>query len=371
MGSQCSVLNASENRTETDVKFLIRQWVVLLIALIIGSPGPHPAFALGGLAQLLEGAAPEEPLEVQIGVEITQITSVDQKAENFGVVARIRMRWQDDNLAFDPAQTGGRAIKALSGSDFVNEARRVGGRLPVWTIENQQSRSFSKSGAVVWFPDGNAVYTEEVIVTLQAPDFDFRRFPFDHQSFYFRIVADAPVEFIRFLPLEEASGMGDTLGEEEWVVETSWTEVEEVRGLSSLPSSRYSLGFSAHRHQLYYWVRIFVPVILLTLIGWANLFLEEYRRRIDIATGNLLALIAFNFTIAGELPRLGYLTFLDSVMMSVFIISVASVVYNVGLRRISMSGREDKARAIDWHMTYWGYPAIFLVALVLLWNAHF
>ena len=220
---------------------------------------------------------------------------------------------------------------------------------------------------MTWFPDGTAIYLEEIIVTLQAPDFDFRRFPFDHQNFYFRIVANAPRSFIVFEPLASASGLGDTLGEEEWVSTNYWTEVDEVTGLSGLPSSRFSLGFSAHRHQLYYWARIFVPIMLLTCIGWANLFLQEYRRRIDISTGNLLAFIAYNFAISGELPRLGYLTFLDTIMLVVFLISAASVVYNVALRRLSLAEKDSVARDIDWHVTHWGYPAIFIGSTLLIY----
>ncbi|MDV7144981.1 hypothetical protein R3X27_20055 [Tropicimonas sp. TH_r6] len=346
---------------------ILRAACALFVLIGVGVTDPVSAQqqVSGGLAELVDDAAPEEPLRVGVGVKITQITGVDQKAENFGVVARVRMRWKDEALAFD-AEELGRSIKTLSSDEFAKRGREYGVHIPVATIENQQSRSFVKSSVVTWFPDGTALFTEEIILTLQAPDFDFRRFPFDHQNFYFRIVANGPTNFLKFEPLAEASGLGDTLGEEEWLITDHWTEVDEVEGISGFTSSRFSLGFSAHRHLFYYWARIFVPVTLLIIIGWANLFLEEYRRRIDIATGNLLAFIAYNFTISGELPRLGYVTFIDALMMSVFILSVASVVYNVALRRLSMAGMEEKARAMDWHTTHWGYPLLFIGTVVVL-----
>ncbi|WP_165354585.1 hypothetical protein [Tropicimonas sp. IMCC6043] len=348
---------------------ILSRWTGYLIAaLLVIAPTAAPGDT--NLDALVAGIAPEAPLEVAVGVEITQITGVDQRAENFGVVARIRMRWQDPDLAFDEATEGTR-LKSMKSDDFNVLARRMGINLPAFTIENQQSRSFEKASVVNWFADGTAIFLQEVILTLQAPDFDFVQFPFDSQKFYFRIIANGPVSFVRLVPLQGASGLGDTLGEEEWVVASDWTEVDEVTGLSGLTSSRFSLGFEAHRHLLYYWARIFVPVILLTLIGWANLFLEEYRRRIDIATGNLLALIAYNFTISGDLPRLGYLTFLDALMMAIFIISVGSVVYNVALRRLSMTGLEARARAIDWHVTWWGYPALFVLTIGILRQVFF
>ncbi|WP_170844402.1 hypothetical protein [Aliiruegeria lutimaris] len=348
---------------------LLRAACGIFLVAAIGVLYPAPVKAqddpLTGLDAMLDEAAPEEPLRVGVGVKITQITGVDQRAENYGVVARVRMKWKDEALAFD-AEEVGRSIKTLSAKNFAEKARELGVNIPAATIENQQSRSFVKSATVSWFPDGTALYNVEVILTLQAPDFDFRRFPFDHQNFYFRIIGNAPTDFIQFEPLAEASGLGDTLGEEEWVITNYWTEVDEAEGISGFTSSRFSLGFSAHRHLFYYWARIFVPVILIIIIGWANLFLEEYRRRIDIASGNLLAFIAYNFTISGELPRLGYVTFIDSLMMAVFVISVASVVYNVALRRLSMAGMEERARAIDWHTTHWGYPVLFIGTILVL-----
>lgn len=322
------------------------------------------------LADLAKQLAPDEPQEVHVGVTVTQITDVNQKAESFGVVARIILRWQDDRLAYDPGEAGSQ-IRSMSGPDFVQKARQLGIFVPVATIENQQSRSFDKESRVVWFADGRATAAREVIVTLQAPDFDFRHYPFDRQSFYVRLLATAPTSFVRFTPLDELSGMGTTLGEEEWVVSSVWTEVDEVMGISGLQSARFSLGFSAHRHMLYYWARIFVPLLLLLGVAWANLFLEEYRRRIDIASGNLLAFIAYNFAISGELPRLGYLTFLDCLMMAMFIVSAGAVAYNVTLRRMSMAGRENSARALDWHVTHWGFPAIIGGSVFGVWAYFF
>lgn len=350
----------------------IHLFLAILILAATAFLAPVRAAAQTGTAAsvLLGSLSPEKPIRVAAGVKITQITGVDQRAENFGVVARIILRWQDDKLAFDP-KPGEPGLRTADAYDFLAETRNLGIFTPVATIENQQARSFAKSAFVSWAPDGTAHFFSEVIVTLQAPDFDFRRFPFDHQSFFLRLIANAPREFIQFEPLADSNGLGDTLGEEEWKINSVWSEVDEIEGLSGLESSRFSLGFSASRHILYYWARIFVPVILLIIVGWANLFLEEYRRRIDIASGNLLAFIAYNFTISGELPRLGYLTFLDSLMMAVFFLSVASVVYNVAMRRLSLAGREDRAKNIDWHITHWGYPALFILTVILLRQVFF
>jgi hypothetical protein len=167
------------------------------------------------------------------------------------------------------------------------------------------------------------------------------------------------------------NGMGDVLGEEEWIVRDVWTEIDTSEGVAGWQSPRFSLGFEADRHLIYYWMRLFIPLLLLVAVSWANLFLEEYRRRIDIAGANLLAFIAFNFMVSGELPRLGYLTFIDALLMSMFVLSALTVVYNVMLRRMAVTEHEEAARSIDWHVTYWGYPLIYTVSGLILWSVFF
>lgn len=321
--------------------------------------------AVSGIIGSIERAAPAEPIPVGIGVKIMQIVDVDQRAENFTVVARVRGVWQDPALAFDIADHP-LGVRTMSMPDFADYTRDNGIIAPLANIENVQARTYTKSSAVAWTPRGEAFFAGEHVLTLQAPDFDFRQHPFDVQEFYVRVLLRAPSTFFEIYSLEDFSGLDPVLGEEEWIVRDTWTEVDTAEAIAGWQASRFSLGLRADRHLTYYWMRIFLPLLLLSLVSWANLFLEEYRRRIDIAGANLLAFIAFSFTISGDLPRLGYVTFLDALLMGMFFINSASVAYNVMLRRLSITERDAKARAIDWHVTYWGYPLISIMLVLTL-----
>jgi hypothetical protein len=319
------------------------------------------------LEALILQNAPSERFEVGVGIKVHQIEFVDQKAENFGVVGTLRMEWKDPALAFDPTELG-QAYLVFQPAAFRNYSSEKGIFFPGFVMINQQKRRFSHNAAYVIFSNGTGYYFEQFSAVLQAPDFDFQKFPFDSQRFFVRIEAARPDVFMTYVPIEGFSNLGDSLGEEEWLFNETWVDVSTREGFSQLPHSMFSFGFEGHRHLDYYIVRIFTPLAIFVLVAWATFFLEEYRRRIDFAAANLLIFVAFNFTISGDLPRLGYMTFLDFILMAMFIITAGIIILNVGLRRLKVMDRGELAHTIDTYILRWIYPLSYV--LVISWAVY-
>ena len=122
-------------------------------------------------------------IPVKVGVELDQITKVDQTAENYAIVANIWMQWSDPRLAFNPDlyQDSNRVFRSVE--DFVNA---YGELWPEFTLFNQQGNRWTQNLIILVESNGTASYVERFWTTLQAPDFDFRNFPFDTQRFYIR-----------------------------------------------------------------------------------------------------------------------------------------------------------------------------------------
>ena len=309
---------------------------------------------LGSRLDALTGT-PENPLDVGIGIWIDQITGVDQKAENYGAVVVLRAEWTDPALAFDP-QEAGRDIRVFSPPALADHAAEIGAVLPAFVIHNQQSNKWIHESAAGLSHDGHVVYVEKSSLTLQAPHFNFRKYPFDTQRFEFEVVSILPSEYVSYHPLDDFSGLGDLLGEEEWILGNARLEASTVTGLSGRDSDQVALIFEGKRHLTYYVIRVFLPMLVLVTVGWALFFLDEYRKRIEIAGANLLVFVAFNWAISEDLPKLGYLTFLDFILQCMFLMTGALIVFNVALRRLKVAGREEAARKLDNYAIKWIYP---------------
>jgi len=299
-----------------------------------------------------------EPIKVKSGVELDQITAVNQKEENFDIVANIWMEWTDPELAFSSQECNCSFKVYRSIDQFVQE---YGSTFPEFTISNQQGNRWTQNRIIVVYPDGRAIYFERFWVKLQAPDFNFRNYPLDRQDFYIHIDSLYPEEYYFYENWPEKTAIGEQLGEEEWYITASDTNVSSIR-IQDL-NSRFSFHFQAQRHLIYYAFRILLPIFIIVFISWVIFFLKDYGKRADIAGANLLLFIAFNFTISSELPRLGYLTLLDWFLFFTFVLTALIFVYNLSLKLLEIHNKKDLAERID-RIMVWLYPLLYIIAFV-------
>jgi hypothetical protein len=325
--------------------------------LLVGVNAPE---VMTGRAEGMGQPVVRLPKTVKAGVKLQQITGVDQKSENYGAVASLQLEWQDPALAFSPDSCNCR-FKIFRGDSFYQFATTTGLDWPEFTLFNQQGNRWTQNRVVVITPDGNATYFERFSTTFQAPDFNFELFPFDKQDFFIRVDSLYPVEFFNFENDPTFTEVGTQLGEEEWYITNSDTSVTSEILSTQSTTSRYSFHFEARRHLNFYIFRIFVPLAIIIIISWVTFFLKDYGKRVDVASGNMLLFIAFNFTISNDLPRLGYLTLMDRFLVSTFVVTGLVLVFNVYLKRLELTGKESFAQRIDKYMI-WIYPLAYIVA---------
>jgi hypothetical protein len=305
-----------------------------------------------------------EPIEVNVSLLIDQITNIDQRKENFTVVGYLVLKWVDPGFAYNPDSCKCNEMDYTS-EQFDQYIKKNNLDWPRFLILNQQGKRFIQEDNFRVYPDGEVSYFERFTVTLQAPDFDFRRFPFDPQQFFFKLLLFTPIDFYVFKPNKELPAVGDKLGEEEWLINDFHTVVKTKTYNKTF--SEYILQIDASRHIDYYTFRIFLPLLLILIVTWGTFFMKDYTNRIAISVSVLLILVVFNFSIGKDLPRLGYMTFMDSILFTAFLVTALSVLFNVFFRRLETTEKIELADTIDIYVTY-AFPIVCMVALTcLIW----
>lgn len=331
---------------------------------VIGLNAPD---VLTGVTAITGDGVLAKPIIVQVGIRIERISEIDSQGEDFTVLGSIRMDWTDPSLAFSPDSCNC-DIKLYTEKEFDRFLADTQSRWPDFVFFNQQGNRWVQSRAAAIWPDGRARYGESFTITYQA-DFDFRKFPFDTQLFpvYLDLLLSADNYVLSELP--GFSGINPEHGEDEFIITDFTTAATTVTGrVTDSPVSRFSLTFSAPRHQDYYILQVFVPILLIILISWFTFFLHDYGRRIEASAANTLLFIAFSFSLADNYPRLGYITFLDAVMAVAFAFNTLVLLYNVWMKRMENEGRLEQFAHID-RFFDWAYPVIFLllIGVVALW----
>ena len=151
-------------------------------------------------------------------------------------------------------------------------------------------------------------------------DFNLQNFPFDKQVLKFKIenilgMGSGHVDFDSYTisnldNLELNLNGWKYLGyQAENVV---YEDVSKTYDLSGM-----EISISVQREPGYYVFKVILPILLILVVCWSVIWInpEELESKLTITIVCLLSLIAYNFVIDSELPKLDYLTILDWIIL--------------------------------------------------------
>ena len=182
-------------------------------------------------------------------------------------------------------------------------------------IEEQSEQFFNENSA-------NVTYKSESVYKIKN-NFNLISFPFDSQKleiFIINNMSDLSVyemytSFWSSVKAEEFKKSNDIQG---WDIKNLELKYDQYYDpITQLILDGVKMEIEIERKSIYYLFKIILPIILILIICWSSVWIDpkEIESRLTITIVCLLSLIAYNFVIDSELPKLEYLTVMDYIIL--------------------------------------------------------
>ena len=207
-------------------------------------------------------------------------------------------------------------------------------------------------------------------------DYQLKAFPFDRQKLTFQfadISRDLDIQTLdsnlyndRYLAYFK-----NTNKILEWRMLDTNTGYIKVENPEIFPTDGVQMEIQIERDFGYYIFKIILPMILILLVCWSVFWIHprELESKLTITIVCLLSLIAYNFVIDQDLPKLGYLTLMDYIILLSYIFATLPNFISIYSFRLFKS-KNIKWKYVDAKSRIYG-PAtyIFLLLFIIFFNS--
>ncbi len=302
------------------------------------------------------------PTQVSVQIWFVDINSIDSAQQSFTADVAIVLRWKDPRLAHTG---GGVAHYAL---DQIWNPRVV-----IANETNSVSRRLPESPEVD--PDGTVTYRQRYVGSFTQA-LHLRSFPFDKQTFRVQLVAVRyrPNE-VQFVPdkewvdagLKQAAGIAPSITLPDWTLE-KWEIKNMVYALApGRELSGYAFEFTALRNVQHYILKVILPLILIVFMSWTVFWIDPVNSnsQISVAVTSMLTLIAYRFAVDSQLPRLPYMTRLDTFIFTSTLLVFFSLIEVLLTTILENRQQTERAKKIDRYCRVI-FPVIFAIASIAI-----
>jgi hypothetical protein len=310
---------------------------------------------------------PARPTHVKCAVLIVDVVNVDDVNESFQAEVAILASWQDPRLAFDPAVEG-TDIKLFQGPFQFAELFK--GWWPQLLILNEVGRDDPKAVALTVSPDGTVRYREQRNVVLETP-MNLRAFPFDTQHLKASMIPFGNTTDEVILEVDErfVRSTDDYVRRERDVNVAGWElqhlgmTVDETVLIAGDQQTRFSRLLTTitleRRSWQYVWQFLF-PLLVLVSVVWSIFWVEidTLADRLNISFIGVLTIVAYQFVLVDNMPRMSYLTLTDTVLLVSFLMMAATVPQSLLIHTLVRKGKQRMARRID-RTCRWAFPLAY------------
>ncbi|WP_455198349.1 hypothetical protein [Kaarinaea lacus] len=322
---------------------------------------------------------PASPTTVKIGVFLVDIIDLNEADETFQAELNIVAEWHDPRLAFDPGEAG-TDTKLFQGDFQFNEV--FAGWWPQLLFVNEIGTGDVNAIQIEVKADGRVLFLQQRDATIETP-MKLQRYPFDTQTLVAYMISYGNPEDQVILEVDQQilSESEDFARKFQNVNIAQWNllnvdlqpftvtgnfygpEREAASGLKLLVTMKRQPGSTI-------W-KIIVPIIVLVLVMWAIFWMDihDLSDRLGVTLTGILTIIAYQWLIEGDMPKVSYFTFMDAILLFSFLYMCCTIVESLIVVSLSRSNHPRSARKID-RTFQWLYPLAYFVGLGLLSMAY-
>ena len=298
-----------------------------------------------------------KPTQVSLGFSILNLGRINQTDETFDISGFLYATWQDQRLKFDPKAVSDQVVRYTPEQIWE----------PALTIFNSQSAAKRGALQLTAKPDGTVTYLELVNATVSS-GFDFRKFPFDSQSaaiIWEPLSSDAKGIVLQENPTATGYSKDSYVSLSEWRllgINTAVTAKKAEKEPKTYP--RYTFEIKLQRNYQFYIFKVFVPLLLITLISWTAFWIDPntaFVPQMNVGITSILTAITFNFTVANSLPRVPYMTLMDTYIFICYIFFFSSIMATVAAHFL-LKNHKNPEIAIEMLQKFrWIFPSAFIL----------
>ncbi|XZE56122.1 hypothetical protein SH139x_002201 [Planctomycetaceae bacterium SH139] len=297
-----------------------------------------------------------EPTEVEVGIYVIDVDEVNSADQSFAASVYFQAQWNNPLLAHE-----GPGPKLRSLTDVWNPRLTIMGQQMIW-------RSYPEYVEIQ--PDGTVVYRQKVWGRFSQP-LSLQDFPFDEQELSIHIVAAGLLENdVRMVPLVTesgaTSGTAETFSLPDFDVVSDKATVRPYSLYSGHPGTAgFELRMKIDRRPMYYILKVIIPLGLIVVMSWLPRWIapSETGTNIGISTSAFLTLVAYLFAITVLLPRVSYVTRMDSFILLSTLMVFAGLIQSAW-NAIMIGKQKQKTAEIVGRWSRIAYPLLLIFVIV-------
>ena len=136
----------------------------------------------------------------------------------------------------------------------------------------------------------------------------------------------------------------------------------------SQPFDGIEIVLDIERESAYYIFKIILPIILILVVCWSSIWItpREIESRLTITIVCLLSLIAYNFVIDSELPKLEYLTTMDFIILMSYVYAAIPNFLSIYSHRRFLAKNKAKIKDLELYGRRYGFISYLSIIVIII-----